>query len=427
MKSKGQTNLLIFGVLLLVTWLVLRAVFPVVSSVSAAGTVGILAAALIAAGVLSVLKVVKIINVVPFPVTSVMAIALLGGGLLLGGLIPGISLPGATITPSAPVATVSPVGTTATSCLASVSDEIKGTSATLTLNGYNLAVDSPYASAADSGTAYIFKSDKLTDGTAATFVSSGSDTTAGSVTGVKVGEVVSVGGGNASFVIEPVDGLCINGQQVAVVLKSHGVQAISSMDSTNYDSTGSTELGTGTESIMYTAAMGASEESVYFHRIKNNGANGDFWLGAVGLATFTNISDAFPGGASAGLFVKVGTPLFLKDAIINTSYTSPGTAGTMTRSYTPYKLNSPVLLTEFQEFKYQYNVKSTTADPVGAVNTTAWSGVAGIGLDMCWVRGTDGKMYFDFWDHTATEGNCGATEGIRYPNDDNTGFQQTIS
>ena len=297
----------------------------------------------------------------------------------------------------------------------------------MTLNGYNLAVDSPYADAANSGTAYIFKSDKLTDGTASTFVSSGSDTTAGAVTGVKVGEVVALGGGNTSFVIEPVDGLCINGQQVAVVLKSHGIQTIGSMDSTNYDSTGSTELGAGTQSIMYTAAMGASEEAVFYHRIKNNGANADFWLGAVGLATFTNISDAFPGGPSAGLFTKVGTPLFLKDAVINTSHTSPGTLSTMTRSYTPYKLYSPVLLTEFQEFKYQYNVKSTTSDPVGAVNTTAWSGVVGIGLDMCWVRGTDGKMYFDFWDHTATEGNCGATEGVASPNEDNTGFQQTIS
>lgn len=389
---------------------------------------------LISIAIIAGLRALNLIGAGTFPLTplysvvvGVIALALAFGTVPIQGIPPVTSQPASIAAPSVPAA-VSTVTTAASAsdCASKVADDIRGTSATVTLNAYNLEVDNPYSSAVDAGTTYIYRTASLSSADSSNFVSSTSDTSANGVTGFKAGEVISLAGGNASFYQETKEGICITGQQINVNINAHGVEEPTSMSSVVYDSTGATELAAGSQSNKYTRALGANEEQAFFWTIKVNSSDNGYWLKGVAFAVGRNITDAKPGGNDASKFTKAVTPLWMKDVTVNTSNTATNSV-TSTEEFTPYVLDSPKFLHEFEEFKFQFNVKASANDPLGAVNTTTYSGVWGISLDQGYVRGSDGKMYLDYWDHTSTEGNVGMNELAVEPNRGRTGFQMDVS
>lgn len=357
---------------------------------------------------------------------AVIALALAFGTIPLGGIQPaGLPSTAASIAaPPLPASVAS--GVAVSDCESKVASDIRGTSATVTLNAYDIAADSPYSAAVDAGTIYIYRSPSLAVSDASNFISSTADTTANAVTGFKAGEVISMAGGNASFYTETKEGICLTGQQNSVILDTHSLETIGSFSSVVYDSTGATELGAGSQSNKYTRALGASEEQAFFWTIKINSSNNDVYLAGIQCAQGTNISSVEPGGNSASLFEKSITRLFQKDIVVNTSADSTISVTTR-KDFTPWILKSPRLLKEFEEFKFQFNVKATSNDPVGAVNTTTYSGVWCTLLDKGYVRGSDGRLYLDYWDHATAEGNVGINEFLQPPNNGRAGFQLDIT
>jgi len=435
--QKGINGMLIFLVSLVVVWLILGVVFPQVASVSTTGLMGLLAAGAISAGVLALLKSLKIANLFPYKTSVLTAVIILAAGLFFGGLLPGLSVPsiGAPAATALPTATVATQVSSATDCEASVAPDIKGTSATVTLNAYDLESNTPYSAAVDAGTVFVFRTAKLADGDSTNFVVSTSDTTANGVTGFKTGEVISMAGGNTTgaggrYYIETAEGICLKGQQNSVNLNAHLWETDAEVDTTIYDSTSSVELGAGTVGLDYTAAQGASSEITYYWRIRPNSADNALWLGGVGLSVFQNITSAQPVGAGAGLFSIVPTPNYLRDINFPTAAEAGGGGGNnMTRTYTIYKLKNSLLMHEFDEFKFPFSVRASSNDPTGAPNTTTWSGVTGIVLDQAYVRGADGRMYLDIHDHAnlGSEANVGLGESVSSPNGGTSGFALTIT
>lgn len=358
---------------------------------------------------------------------AILALALV---FFMPGVLPSIAAPSltqqaASITPAESV-TVPTSGVTVSACEASVSPDIKGTSATLNLNAYNLEEDNPYAAARDTGTLYVFRANSISDASNDNFVTSTADTTANALTGFKVGEVVSFAGGNAGNYTEAKNGVCVSGQQVSVNLDNHHLQTEANYNTTVYDSTGSTEVGSGTQSIDYSRSLGANEVQVFKWKLKNNGADAAIRLCAVGFTWGTNITHVKPSGGDESLFTQIPAPLFAKNVQTPTTYTTE-TQNPVRKDFTVHKLNQPRLLKEFQEFSFWFETKASANDPVGSVNTTDWSGVNGIMLDCGWSRGSDGKMYDDVHDHSATEANAGRAETLTSPGGKISGFAMTIA
>ena len=427
----------VFGVAAFIVWLVLVALFPQLATVSLAAPLGAVAALALAGGLLALVRVFAGIKIFPYKVNAIQAVAVLAVGLVIGGIpLFGFTLGAATLAPVAPSLPAATVVATAEECLARVDPEIRGTSATATLNAYDLEANSPFAAALDAGTVYIYKATTVGEGTSANYVTSTSDTTNNGVTGFKVGDVISLAGGNATgtvagaFYIESSNGICLDGQQNTVNLNAHMWEAEGSLQATVYDSTSSVELGGGTVGIEYTAAQGANSDISYYVRVRPNSANNAYWLGGYAFAWGTNLSSVKPSGTSASLFGPQVTPGFLKDVLVQTVDVGDDTGDSpMTRTYSYYKLNTPVMLHAFDEFKFGFNVKAGSNDPVGSPNSTLWSGVVGVALDQAYARGADGKLYLDVHDHAIvdSEANIGVTESVTSPMGGTSGFGLTIT
>ena len=356
-------------------------------------------------------------------ILGVVVLFVFGGFAFIGGLVGGLTSGAPLATISAPLTAIDQPASVASEdeCLAKITNkDIIGKAAALTFNGYDLAADNPFGSAVDIATAVnIFEAKSLSEAGPANFRQNTADTSAGRLTGFKVGEVLTFAGGNGAYYMQPVEGFCVETEEDSLVFDLFSIEAESNIQSVVYDDTATTELSAGTGQTDYTAALGASEVDTYWWRIRNNAANKAYWLGAVGLATLTNVSYAKPGPESAVLFNAVSLPLHMKDVAIEVA---AGSAPTVTRSYNPYELKSPVRLTEFKEFKFQIEVKATANDPVASQNTSAQSGICGIAKDKAWNRGEDGKMYHTFYNITSGQEDIGLQETEVSPNGKQTGF-----
>lgn len=310
-------------------------------------------------------------------------------------------------------------GATLSSCEASVSSDIRGTSATVTVNAWDLEADNPYGSAVDVADTFVFKSNSIAASDSTNYLTTLTDTSAGSVTGVKVGEVITIVGGSSGYYLEPAEGVCIDGQQKSVNLNAHVVNAEGGYTVVVYDSTGSTALSAGDESIDYKRSLGANEEQLFFQRPKVDDANNGYWLCGIGYANGLNVSRVTPDSSK---FSPAITPLHMKDVAIEINGTDV-TSSTMTRTYSIYKLNTPVLLSEFDEAKWQFTIEAGANDPVGAAGGDTGSAIVwGITKDCAWTRGTDGRMYYDLYNHTSTQPDSGLQETETSPNGLDVGF-----
>lgn len=305
-----------------------------------------------------------------------------------------------------PEAVVTTPAGTAAAC--AVSPEILGTTATATVNAYDYEANSPLTSSVD--TAYnVYDASSWSIASMDNFVQNSGDSTSGSIATLKAGhQYTFLGNQSTSYYVEPNEGVCMDGQQKTVNIKAHAILSETNLASVGYDDTGATALTAATHAD-YTVAVGASEEKTFYWKLKNNVANKAYYMCAVGTLALTNTSTVNVYDENGGAIVtQATTPLWLKDVSVGTNSTG---GATLTRTYTVWKLNTPVLLEEFESKKFMIKVKATANEPAGVDAAGGFgSGFAAIGIDCQYNKGDDGKVYFDIYDHTATEADSGMAE-----------------
>lgn len=358
------------------------------------GVAGGLVAIIFSAGVLLLLKYFNVLRVVP--VSKKMALyggialvflgAFMSGWLVSFGLSPAL-LAGVVSTATIPGVPAAAPTVTSTACAAGISPEILGTSATVTPNAYDLESNTPYSSAVGISADYF-----TTDGQLA------------SATGFKVGDmaVIYPSPNNASYYGERKE-VCITGQQQAVQLSIHNITANTNLQTTGYDKTGSAGLSAGTnaEEEDYDITLGANQDEKFYLEVLTNVAVNSFNLAGAAMFANKDIDDCYPVDGQG--FTKVSTPKYLKGiAVANSSGGEP-----VTKDYTVWKLDTPILLSEWEFKKFGFVISSGATDPT--TNTDfATSDMCGlVWLDATWARGADGRMYNDIYTHDSAENNVG--------------------
>lgn len=420
---KGSTlnlgNLIIFGVLLFITWAIMTALFPELAAVN------IIPAFLISAGVLALGRgLLNFKSLFPIPIKWHYAVVILVIGLFMAGIpilepitatLGGFGMAPATVSPPPAGG-----GVPLSECKASVATDIQGTAAIITVNAYDLEANAPYTSAIDE-TVDVFYGSSITEANKDTLVTTLTDTTAGSLTNVVAGDVISFfdnGNSTAVYYVDPKTGVCIGSQRETVNLDAHQIMGATSGQVVVYDDTGATELSSDTCADYY-MAVSANEKPLIHAKFKVNTANRAMWLAGIGLLTGKNITNIYPTGESAALFTKVSTPEWLQDVSVNFNATDDQV--TATKTYTVYKLNQPVMLGEYDSRTYKLKIEASANDPVdqdcliGSASGENWAGVGILFIDQMYIRGEDGKMYLDIHDHTSTEGNVGLNEAPTSP------------
>jgi len=309
-------------------------------------------------------------------------------GISLGGFFPAGQI---ATTTQPPVSSGVITGVSLAACTGSVNPQNLGDAATGVVNAYDTTVDNP-TSAAVNSEINVFHADSIASAGTSNFVAKLTDTTAGSLTGIQVGDVVTlVGNRSQSYYATSKEGICITGASPIINLDVQGIQTEANLQSTLYDSTGAVEASTTvTNSVIdYNESLSANEEKTYFYRIKNNGANAGYNLGGIAFAELTNVSNVKPSGADTALFDLVPTPDYMKNIVVQMN--STGT-NTQTVSYTPYKLKTPVLLTEFTHRQYQVTVKASANDPIENQGAATMSGVAISAFDVQDVKASSGSI-----------------------------------
>ncbi len=346
--------------------------------------------------------------------------AILGIGLVVVALfmvgINVVGILGSAATSATVANVVSPtaqVSVTGDSCWNSVTAETRGLAATFDLNAYDYANDTQ-ASAVDTAWT-LYEAARVAAGDNVNKVSSITDTTAATAN-VVIGKTYSFGpNSNTLYYGEPQEGVCMRSARQSVNLEVYNITIDGSLQTTVYDSTGATALGAASvvsTDADYTLTLGASEETSIEAKTKVNVANRAYWLSAYGTISGVNVTEVSPTGNSAGLFTKVATPLYLDSQTWSTAY---ATGISLTRSFNVYKLNAPKLMFEFESQQYRFKVKASSYDPAISNNTAGGAMIAVQALDGAWIKGNDGKTYFDIYDHTPSEGNVGMTESTTSP------------
>mgnify|MGYP000215090915 CR=1 FL=1 len=286
-----------------------------------------------------------------------------------------------------------------------VSEELKGKTATITVNAWDMESNTPYSSAVDVNPTYVFKNGN----SAENYVKELSDTSAYSLSGFAVGDTLYAYGGGTSYYADPVEGWCVDSQAPTLSINAHAIASESNMQITGYDDTGSATLSAGTTNEDdYYITMGAGEEQAIYLKLKVNAANKAYQFCAWGVATFYNISSVEPQNVEA-TYTKIATPEHLESVAIKVNETSPAT--TITEDYTVYKASSPIMLHEWDSIKEQFVVKSDSSnDPVGNGGTSSLNGFAIIAKDCAYARGDDGRVYLDLYQHDSAESDVGLDE-----------------
>lgn len=345
--------------------------------------------------------------------TIVVGAALVVGALSSAGVISGIDLPFGTQTASlsAPVTTTT---ASAASCQQKVNPNILGKASTLDVNAFDLESDTPYSAAVDLTTnCWIYKNGNKNSN----FVSTTSDTSAATLSGFAVGDTAYVYCGGTTYYTEPVEGLCVESERQPLTINTHTIEGVASLDITGYDSTGSATLSAGfSNGPDYNITAGANEVNAFEIKLKVNSANNAWQHCGWAIADF-NITHAKPiGGDYGATYRQDPTRLFLKDLTVGISNSPTADSVTTTKSYSPWVLDNPVLLSEFDEIQDRFEIKAPSSDPLGTEhNSTRFSGVGVSTLDCAYNRGDDGNIYLSYFAKTSAEGNVGASESLTSP------------
>ena len=279
-----------------------------------------------------------------------------------------------------------------------ISDDIFGTSSTLTVNAWDMESNTPYSAAIDLLTnCGIYKNGN----SASNYIATSADTAAGSVTGFSVGDKIYYYCGNASYYADSYEGVCIDKQTMAVSLSIHSASTEANTDITGYDKTGATALTAGTSGEDdYTLAMGADADELIYMQVQNNIANKRKVICALGTARFYNISKVEPQsftfeGKTYTWSLSI-TPLHMQSVSVGINETT--TTQSLVKDYTVYKLSEPIVMNEWAYFKIPIVIESdATNDPQGGGGTTSTDGFAVILKDCGWGRGGDGTHHYNFY------------------------------
>jgi len=314
---------------------------------------------------------------------------------------------------------VTPAGTV-TTCAAmrqggTISDDIFGTSSTLTVNAWDMESNTPYSAAVDLTTnCWIYKNGNA----ASNFIAASTDTSAASVSGFSVGNKVYVYCGGTTYYTDPYEGVCVDTQAMPVSLSAHTATTEANTDITGYDKTGATALTSGTSSEDdYTMAMGADADEIIYVQVQNNVANKKKNICALGAVRFYNISKVEPQSftfeGKTYTWTATTTPLHMQGVDVQYNETS---AGALTKDYTVYKLSEPINMNEWAYFKIPVVIESdATNDPNGGGGTSGIDGFAILLKDCTWARGVDGAMYYDFYVHDTGQADVGINEAETSP------------
>jgi len=319
-----------------------------------------------------------------------------------------------------PTGAVTPTGTAAT-CAAmrnggTISDDIFGTSSTLTLNAWDMESNTPYSSAVDLTTnCYIYKNGNA----ASNFIKASTDTSDASVTGFSVGNKVYIYCGGSSYYTDPFENTCVDTQAMPVSLSTHTATTEANTDITVYDKTGASALTSGTASESdYTMAMGANQDELIYVQVQNNVANARKDVCALGVVRFYNISKVEPQSftfeGKTYTWTAATTPLHMQSVAV--SYNETAAGQTLTKDYTVYKLSEPIDMNEWAYFKIPVVISSdATNNPITHHGTSSLNGFALLLKDCTWGRGTDGAMYKDFYTHDTGQSDVGIDENETSP------------
>lgn len=343
----------------------------------------------------------KILKVFPFPLKKNIALLLLIGlwafsAWSLGWFTGLVGLPGAAI-PGVPTPAVTPVA----GCV--VSEELKGKTATIDVNAWDMESNTPYSSAVDVKT-HVYKNGN----SAADFVVTQTDTSGATITGFTVGDVIYAYSENSTYYADPVEGVCVESQRQPLAINAHTIIGESDAQITVYDDTGATALTAGDYGADYDMTQGADAEDAIYVKLKVNAANKAYQFCAWGVFLFKNISSVEPQNVEA-TYTKVGTPEHMSSLDVDIN----GTSGQSQHgAYVTYKASAPILLHEWDSIKEQFVVESdATNDPTGGGPAASdFNGFAIIAKDCAYAKGTDGKIYLDFYAHTTAEADVGLDE-----------------
>ena len=332
----------------------------------------------------------------------------------VGQLISGINpFHTASVVAPATVQSVAPA-TGTLSCKDSVPAELLGKPATITVNAYDMESNTPYSAAVDVNPTSLLVNGQV--------VSTLTDTSAYSISsGVVVGDVISFRGGSSTYYLDPtfkVNGkeyktYCVGSQEVNVELSAHAVTSESNLQMTGYDSTGATELSSGTaDQEDYYITASANEQGTFYLKLKNNIANKAYNFDAWAIAKFYNISSIKPHSG----YVKVVTPKSLEGINILVNETTGNTLS-IYKDYAVYaRSDGPLMLHEFDSVKVQFDYETDPSnDPIATTHNQYFNGVAILSKDAAWARGADGQYYLDFYQHDTSGGDVGLAETATSP------------
>jgi len=332
-------------------------------------------------------------------------LALLPGleGFTWGGIT--ASLTGASMgIPIAPSVTA----TSASTCAAvsqggTISDEIWGSKATVTINAYNKESNTPYSAAVDT-TAHIVRNGQIATIT---------DTTDSDMDSYSVGDIISVYGGDTTYYVDAIESICIDKAAFPLDLDAHAIVASTSLDIVAYDDTGASTLSTGTNSTSedYDITMGADENAQFFLKQKVNAANYAYNF-AGWMYRLTNEAEELTMLSSG--FTETGAPKWANFQIESDDASASAT-GNITGGYSDvFVLPEPEMMQEWDTVKHEFNIL-TNEDPSTSTTFNSGSNVILCSVDAAYSRGDDGKIYLDTYQHNSDESDVGQAGDNRKP------------
>lgn len=306
--------------------------------------------------------------------------------------------------------TTQPVGTmTATSCAAGLSDEVRGQAATVYLEGYDQESNTPYSSNGIGNVNYYYQIVDNNGNEGAIKTSKGGETIS-NVAGGNVVRLWEKADNQSTYYMDPVE-VCVDQLKKTIEVDIHAPAAQSNMQVTGYDKTGSAALSAGTKSGQedYDITIGANGEEPFYLEFTTNAANKAFRLGAVAIRTDNDIDDVTP---QDGVWTETIVADFLDCKIAN------DTAGTynVTGYEKVYELNTPIMMSEWDDVKYKFTFEAGTTDPT--TQNAKWSDddhAIICFLDVGWSRSDDGRMNLGYYQDTTSQPDVGVAEDYVYP------------
>lgn len=291
----------------------------------------------------------------------------------------------------------------------SINPYLLGKSSTLTLNAWDMASNTPYASAVDAKVSVYKNGD-----TADKYVATLTDTSAYQLSGFSVGDTISIYEDTpTSYYVDSQVGVCIDSETKSINLNAYSMADVADMETLGYDETGTATLTAGIPGAHdYNMTLGANEQKMIHVKVKVAAADKTFRFGGWAIATFFNISKVEVKGQEGRVYTLSVTPTSFKNRNIKV-----GTLDTTTinRDYSIYT-TSPILLREWESIKDAFIVYADTAnDPIDRTNTVFFNGFAIVAVDSACARGDTGVTVCDFYKHDSAQGNVGVAEPLTAP------------